>query len=129
MEPQMPHQISLVLVDDQSTVRTSLRMRMALESDLLIVGEASDGAMAIEQVRVLQPDVVVMDVRMPLVDGIAAADTIHHQNPAAAIVMLSLYDDLNTRKRALAAGATAFVSKQQPVEDLLTVIRQFKRTG
>jgi DNA-binding NarL/FixJ family response regulator len=122
----MTQPISLVLVDDQSTVRTSLRMRMALESDLLIVGEASDGAMAIEQVRLLQPDVVVMDVRMPLVDGIAAADTIRHQNPTAAIVMLSLYDDRNTRKRALAAGATAFISKQQPVEDLLSVIRQVR---
>lgn len=123
----MTQPISLILVDDQSMVRTSLRMRMALEADLVIVGEASDGVAAIEQVRLLQPDVVVMDVRMPQADGIAAVDTIHHQNPAAAIVMLSLYDDLNTRNRALAAGATAFVSKQQPVEDLLAIIRHVTR--
>ncbi len=120
----MSQPISLILVDDQFAVRTSLRMRMALEADLVIVGEASDGATAIDQVRRLRPDVVLMDVRMPKVDGIAAADTIHLGHPAATIVMLSLYDDPNTRKRALAAGATAFVSKQQPVEDLLAVIRQ-----
>lgn len=125
----MTKSISLVLADDQVTVRTSLRMRLALEVDLLVVGEAHDGTEAIKQAHQLQPDVVLLDVRMPHVDGITAAAIIHRQNPAAVIIMLSFYDDANTRKRALSAGASAFFGKHEPVEELLVIIRQIKGAG
>ena len=114
---------TVLLVDDQVSVRRGLRMRLALEPDLSIVGEAPDGATAIQLVAALRPDVVLMDIEMPGMDGITAAAALRAVAPECAVVMLSLHGDRATRARAEAAGAVAFVEKQAAEPVLLTAIR------
>ena len=116
--------IRLLLVDDEPAIRRGLRMRLALESDVEVVGEAGDGAGALEQVERLVPQVVLMDVEMPGLDGIATTSELRSRSTEAAVVMLSIHDDAATVERALAAGATAFVSKQGIDGALLEAIRR-----
>jgi DNA-binding NarL/FixJ family response regulator len=116
--------IKLLLVDDQPAVRHGLRMRLALEPDVAVVGEAADGAAALRAVQTLAPDVVVMDVVMGEMDGLAATAALGVGGPAPAVVVLSLYDDAATRRRALEAGAAAFVGKHETAEVLLAAIRR-----
>jgi len=115
--------IKLLLVDDQSIVRLGLRRRLLLEPDISVVGEASNGEQALELVQSLDPDIVLMDVEMPGMDGITATATMRDSTPQCAVVMMSIHDDIHTRTRALAAGATAFVEKRGAVEVLLTSLR------
>jgi DNA-binding NarL/FixJ family response regulator len=116
--------IRLLLVDDQPAVRRGLRMRFALEPDLEVVGEAGGVAEAISLARVLHPDVVLMDVEMPGVSGIAAIATLRRVAPHSTVVIFTLYDDAAMRARAREAGATAFVAKHQTEETLLAAIRR-----
>jgi DNA-binding NarL/FixJ family response regulator len=116
--------IRLVLVDDQPGVRQGLRMLLTLEPDMTVVGEGSNGREAMTLVQRLAPDVVLMDVEMPEMDGILATAMIHVGTPQSAVVMLSIYDDVSTRARADAAGAVAFVTKSGAIEVLLATIRQ-----
>ena len=116
--------IRILVVDDQPSVRQGLRMRLVLEPDITVIGEAADGALALNLAAALLPDVVVMDVEMPLMDGIAATDALRGIAPHSAVVMLSLHDDAATRNRALAHGASAFVSKCQAGEILPAAIRR-----
>jgi DNA-binding NarL/FixJ family response regulator len=116
--------IRLVLVDDRSIVRRELCRRLSLEPDLRVVGEASNGIEAISLVEQLTPDIVLMDVEMPEMDGISAAAVLHASTPLSDIVMLSIYDDGSTRARARATGAAAFVNKSEAIEVLVATIRQ-----
>jgi len=118
MEP-----IQVLLVDDEPKVLRGLRMRLGLAADIRVVGEAADGATAVDLASLLSPDVVLMDVNMPAMDGITATRELLARVPLAAVVMLSLHDDQGTIDRALAAGAAAFVAKQQMDGDLLGAIR------
>lgn len=99
-------------------------MRLALEPDIEVVGEASDGNLAIRMAADLRPDVVVMDVGMPGMDGIEAAACVRAASPGTQVVMLTVHDDSNTRRRAQAAGAAAFVVKQKCGGDLVSAIRR-----
>src|SRR6266566_2426317 len=116
--------IRLVLVDDQATVRHGLRMRLLLEPDIMVVGEASNGNEALALVQELSPDVVLMDIEMPGMDGITTTASLHAAVPQSAVVMLSIHDDSATRVQAQMAGAVAFVEKRGPTEALLTAIRR-----
>jgi two-component system, NarL family, response regulator DesR len=116
--------ISVLLVDDQPSVRTGLRMRLALEADVTVVGEAANGEIALAMARTLHPDVALMDVRMPVMDGIAATAALREVSPGTAVIVLSLYCDPITRERARAAGAAAFVEKHSADQTLSAVIRQ-----
>lgn len=117
--------IHLILVDDQENIRLGLKMRLALESDIFVIGEASNGEQAIELARTLKPDVVIMDVEMPIMDGITAAQHIHEETGAkTSIVILSIHSDPQTRERAYAAGACAFVEKHGESDRLLSAVRQ-----
>ncbi len=116
--------IKLLLVDDQSIVRQGLRMQLALEPDLKVVGEAENGEQVLVLAGQLHPDVILMDVELPLMDGITATARLRSAAPKCAVVILSLYDDAKTRAAAQAAGAAAFVGKQESSETLLTAIRQ-----
>jgi DNA-binding NarL/FixJ family response regulator len=116
--------IKLLLVDDQPGVLAGLRMQFALESDFDVVGEAQDGLEAISRATALHPDVVVMDARMPNMDGIEATERLREMEPQAGVVILSLHDDALTRSKAESAGAVAFVPKCGPAEALLAAIRQ-----
>jgi DNA-binding NarL/FixJ family response regulator len=115
--------IRVLLVDDQQNIRRGLRMRLGLEPDLTVVGEAADGEAALRVARLVAPDVVLMDVEMPVLDGIEATARLREAQPRCSIVMLSLYDDARTRARAAAAGACAFVAKTKMDEALIEAIR------
>ena len=116
--------IKLMVVDDEPRVRNGLRMWLALESDVDVVGEAGDGTDALALARTLRPDVVLMDVAMPGMDGLATTAAFRANRPDSAVVMLSLHDDDATRAQAKAAGACAFVGKHEAADTLLTVIRR-----
>ena len=115
--------IRVLLVDDQAVVRRALRGRFHLEPDLEVVGEASTGTEALALAQTLTPDVVLMDIEMPEMDGIAATTALRRAVPQSTVVILSIYDDAQTRGRAQAAGAVAFVEKRGATDALLAAIR------
>ena len=115
--------IRLVLVDDQPVVRQALRRRLALESDIAVVGEASNGREAVTLVEQLIPDIVLMDVEMPEKDGISATVIMRTIAPQSAVVLLSIHDDVSMRARAQRAGAAAFVHKSGEIDVLIDTIR------
>lgn len=116
--------IKILLADDQSNVRRGLRMRLDLEPGVDIVGEAHDGASAIALARALSPDVILMDVEMPGMDGITATETLHREAPNCCVVLLTIHDDARTRARAASAGCAAFISKTRIDTNLMDAIRQ-----
>lgn len=116
--------IRLLLVDDRPAVRRGLRIWLALEPNMEVVGEADDGAEAISLARALHPNVVLMDVEMPGMDGISTTAALRQVVPQSAVVILTLYDDAVTRTRAQEAGAAAFVAKHRMEETLLAEIRR-----
>jgi DNA-binding NarL/FixJ family response regulator len=116
--------INILLVDDEPIIRRGLRMRLELEPDLSVVGEAGDGLDALDSARALTPNVVLMDVEMPRMNGIDATRELRSQVPSAAVVILSMHDDAATQARARAAGASAFVSKHSIDHGLLEAIRR-----
>jgi len=116
--------IRLLLVEDELAVRQGLTMRLSAEPDFSVIGEAVDGEAALEMAGRLRPDVVLMDVEMPCLDGIATTCALLTICPSTAVIILSLHDDACTQARAKKAGAAAFVAKSMPSETLLTTIRQ-----
>lgn len=124
----MKEMIKVLVVDNEPTVRAGLRMRLGLESDFAIAGEAGDGIEALELARNLQPDIVVMDVKMPRMDGITAVSQLQVAAPHIPVVMSSIHDDALTRSRAYTAGAAAFIGKQEGVELLIDTIRQVAKS-
>jgi DNA-binding NarL/FixJ family response regulator len=115
--------IRILLADDQPNVRRGLRMRLDLEPGLDVVGEAADGASAVTLACRLSPDVVLMDVEMPGMDGISAMEQLKQALPGCRVVVLTIHDDTRTRERARKAGAAAFVSKHQIDSSLMDAIR------
>ncbi len=116
--------IRVLLVDDQAVVRRGLRVLFHLEPDLEVVGEASTGREALTLAQALTPDVVLMDIQMPGMDGIEATAALRRAVSQSVVVILSISDDAQTRARAQAAGAVAFVEKRGATETLLSAIRQ-----
>lgn len=116
--------IRVLLVDDQAVVRRALRGRFHLEPDLQVVGEASTASEALSLAQILTPDVVLLDVEMPEMDGIEATAALRRVVPQSAVVILSIYNDAQTRGRAQDAGAVAFVEKRGVTDALLSAIRQ-----
>jgi DNA-binding NarL/FixJ family response regulator len=115
--------IRILLVDDQPSVLRGLRMRLGLEDDLEVVGEAYDGAQAVDLVSTQRPDVILMDIEMPVMDGITATRRIARAHPGCAVVVLSLHDDWATRELAHEAGAATFVAKHEIDRTLTDAIR------
>jgi DNA-binding NarL/FixJ family response regulator len=115
--------IKVLLVDDQSLIRQGLRVLLELEPDLEIVGEAENGKIAINLVAELQPDVVLMDIRMPIMDGVAATKAIQTRFPATKILVLTTFDDDEYVKAALQNGAMGYLLKDTPSEELAVAIR------
>ncbi|RDI34255.1 response regulator [Lentzea flaviverrucosa] len=116
--------IRLLIADDQQLVRAGLRMLCESAPDVQIVGEAADGAQAVREAARCRPDVVLMDLRMPVVDGIAATRKILTDNPEARVVALTTFDDDDHLYPALAAGAHGFLVKDSTPEELLAAIRR-----
>src|SRR5579871_5000849 len=115
--------IRIVLVDDHTLFRHCLRELLAAESDLEVIGEAGTGRQAIDEVLRLQPDVVLMDVLMPELDGLRATQMIHDQQPDIRIVILSSLDEEAAVVAAVRAGATGYVRKDEQMDVLLCSIR------
>jgi DNA-binding NarL/FixJ family response regulator len=115
--------ISVLLVDDQPLLRVGFRMVLESQDDLTVVGEAGDGAEAVRLTAELEPDVVLMDVRMPEMDGIEATRRIAESGSRSRVVVLTTFDLDEYAFAALQAGASGFLLKDVPPGDLLTGIR------
>ena len=115
--------IRILLVDDQPLLRMGFRLILEGEDDLAVVGEASDGAEAIRRVRELEPDVVLMDVRMPVLDGIEATRAITRSGAQARIIILTTFDLDEYAFAGLQAGASAFLLKDVVPAGLISAVR------
>ena len=118
--------IRVLLADDQALLRAGFRMIIGAQQDMQVVGEAADGAQAVELARRLLPHVVLMDVRMPRMDGIQATGRITTRGPTAAttrVVILTTYDLDEYVYDALTSGASGFLLKDTPPEDLIRAVR------
>jgi DNA-binding NarL/FixJ family response regulator len=115
--------IRVLLADDQQLLRTGFKMVLGTEPDLDIVGEATDGVEAVEMSRRLLPDVVLMDVRMPRRDGVAATREIVSLKLPVRVLILTTFDLDDYVVGALRAGASGFLAKDVPAEELVTAIR------
>ena len=116
-------QIRVVLVDDQQMVRAGFRMVIDSQPDLAVVGEAGDGASAVELVAATPADVVLMDVRMPGTDGIEATRLITARPDAPRVVVLTTFDLDEYVVAAIGAGASGFLLKDAPPEEMLSAVR------
>jgi DNA-binding NarL/FixJ family response regulator len=115
--------IRVLLADDQSLVRAGFRMILTSEPDFEVVGEVGDGLEAVEQAALRRPDVVLMDVRMPGIDGIEATRRIMRASPAPRVIVLTTFDRDEYVYEALRAGASAFLLKDAPEHQLVSAIR------
>ena len=115
--------IRIVLVDDQELVRTGFRMVLDAQPDMTVVGEAADGLAAVEFARAHSSDVMVMDARMPRMDGVAATRRIRQAGDRPRVLMLTTFDLDEYAFAALKAGASGFLLKDVPPEELLFAIR------
>jgi DNA-binding NarL/FixJ family response regulator len=115
--------IRVVLVDDQALFRAGIRMLVDSQPDLEVVGEASNGREAVDTVRAAKPDVVLMDIRMPVLDGVAATAELLRESDPPRIVMLTTFDLDEAAVRAIRQGASGFLLKDADPEFLLAAIR------
>ncbi|MGK5685037.1 response regulator transcription factor [Actinoplanes sp. URMC 104] len=113
----------IVLADDEAMIRAGLRMLLEAQSDLQVVGEAADGLDAVQVVRRTRPDVVLIDIRMPRLDGIEAARRIIAELPATKVLVLTTFDEDEHVQAAVRAGVNGFLLKVSPPEQLLAAVR------
>ena len=115
--------ITIILADDHVMVRSALRMLLEAHSDMEIVGEAENGREAITLTQSLQPDIVLMDVQMPEMNGIEATRTLHKTVPDTAVLALTMYEDEQYFFEMLKAGASGYIPKRAAPDDLVAAIR------
>jgi DNA-binding NarL/FixJ family response regulator len=115
--------IRVLIADDQALMRGGFRLILDAQQDIEVVGEAIDGRDAVEQYRRLRPDVVVMDVRMPAMDGIEATRRLTADDPPARVLILTTFDLDEYVFQALRAGASGFLLKDRPPEELVAAVR------
>ncbi|MEA5507037.1 response regulator transcription factor [Halotia wernerae UHCC 0503] len=115
--------IRLVLVEDQTIIRQGLRRLLESHADLQVVGEAENGQQAVEQVTALQPDLVLMDVRMPGMDGVTATQLICDRFPTIKVLVLTTFDDEQYVQQLMDFGAIGYLLKDTPLEELADAIR------
>ena len=114
---------TVLLADDQALVRGGFRLILDAQDDIEVVGEADDGRAAVERARELRPDVVLMDVRMPVLDGIAATRTVMGERLAGNVLVLTTFDEDRVVYDALRAGASGFLLKTAPPAQLVEAVR------
>jgi DNA-binding NarL/FixJ family response regulator len=119
--------ISVLLADDQELVRSGFRLILELEDGIEVVGEAADGREAVRLAKELQPDVVLMDVRMPELDGIEATRRVKHSGVDTRVLVLTTFDLDEYVYGAIRAGASGFLLKDAPREQLVTAVRTVAR--
>ena len=121
--------IRVALADDHAILRSGLRMLLSAEPDMEVVGEAADGVEAIELTKAKSPDVLVLDINMPRLNGIQALKSIVAQNGSTRVVILTVHDDPAYLRSLLAAGASGYVLKKSVDSELLSAIRAARRKG
>lgn len=113
----------LVLIDDQTDFRSGLRDLLSSADDVEVIGEAADGRAGVETVLRLEPDITLMDIRMPVMDGIAATAAIRASRPHACVLALTTFDGDTLIRDAMRAGAAGYLLKGMPLEEMLSVLR------
>lgn len=119
----MKEAIRLLITDDHPVVRAGLEGMLSRQPDMEVVGEAGDGAEAVRLADRLEPDLVLMDLRMPLMDGVAATEEIKSLHPEMQVLVLTTYDSDADILRAIEAGATGYLLKDAPREELYEAVR------
>lgn len=122
-----PATCRVLIADDHPIVRMGLAGMVSAQADLSLVGQADSGAAAVAQYRQLRPDLVLMDLRMPELDGVAAIEAIRALDPAARIIILTTFDGEEDIYRGLRAGAKAYLLKDTPHEQIIDCIRAVMR--
>jgi len=115
--------IRIFLADDHTVLRAGLRALLNAESDMTVIGEAEDGASCIRQVAAIRPDVVLLDINMPNVNGLEALVKIRAQTPETKVLMLTMHDDAGYLRQVLSSGGAGYVLKQAAGDELLSAIR------
>jgi len=110
--------MNLLIVDDDNLIRKSLSLMLSKEADINVIGSATNGAEAVEMCKTQQPDVILMDIRMPKLDGIGAARLIKKEYPNIRIMMLTTFDDKPNIQQALSAGADGYLLKTDEISDI-----------
>jgi DNA-binding NarL/FixJ family response regulator len=119
--------VTVLLADDHTVVRQGLRALLEAEEDMSVVGEAENGRQAVQMAKRLQPDVVVMDIAMPSLNGLEATRQISRESPKSKVLILSSYSDDEYVQQLTDAGASGYLVKQTAAQDLVTAIREAKR--
>jgi two-component system response regulator NreC len=119
--------LRLLVADDHAVLRAGLRMLLERQPDMTVVGEAGDGLEALRQARELRPDIVIMDLAMPVIGGVEVTRRMRAELPGTRVLILSQHDDESYLKSALAAGAVGFALKRAADSDLLSAIRAVAR--
>jgi DNA-binding NarL/FixJ family response regulator len=115
--------VRVLVVDDQQLIRESIASLLDIQPGVSVVGTAADGREAVEQALALAPDVVLMDVRMPIMDGVAATLELGSRVPGCRVVMLTTFDDEEYVVQALRAGASGYLLKDRPAAELASAVR------
>src|SRR5438552_9702864 len=119
--------ITVILADDHTVVRQGLRALLEAEEDMSVVGEAENGRQAVNMAKRLQPDVVVMDIAMPTLNGLEATRQINKESPKSKVLILSSYCDDEYVQQLTDAGAIGYLIKQTAAQDLVMAIREAKK--
>jgi DNA-binding NarL/FixJ family response regulator len=119
----MPDDIKILVVDDQQLVRDGISALLDLQAGISVVGSAGNGEEAVEFINTQEVDVVLMDIRMPVMDGITATQTIKQKRPSARVIMLTTFDDEEYIIQSLQAGACGYLLKDIPTQDLAQAVQ------
>jgi len=129
MKRSIPTPVRIVLADDHELVRSGIKALLSMVEGVDVIAEAADGAELIALVDSLMPDLVMTDISMPGMDGIAAISEIHSRHPEVRLVVLSMYDTVDFVKRAVANGACGYLMKDAPPFELEQAVRSVMATG
>ena len=121
--------ISVLIVDDMARVRQGLQTILQLSEGFEVVGEADNGLEAIQAAEKLRPDVVLMDLEMPVLGGLEATRRIKEQHPEIGVVIVTIHGSDDVREQAMSVGSDAFIEKEAPTEQLMAAIREVGTIG